>query len=99
MRYWYSVLSFLNRGGLSVAYTTIGDVMKAIGNANMEMISKRIKEGWSFGWMWDNNVMFENKTGRGECAIGMAADVEGNTYSTRYLRCTRSLRSTFDRFQ
>ncbi|RPB24665.1 hypothetical protein L211DRAFT_848511 [Terfezia boudieri ATCC MYA-4762] len=58
------VIGVLNRVGLSVGYTTICDAMKAMGSANGERIKKRIIQGHAFGLMWDNNVMFENKTGQ-----------------------------------
>ncbi|RPB29288.1 hypothetical protein L211DRAFT_844289 [Terfezia boudieri ATCC MYA-4762] len=55
------VISFLNRVGLSVAYTTICESMKAMGAANREIITRKVKNGSPIGLMWDNNIMFENK--------------------------------------
>ncbi|RPB18337.1 hypothetical protein L211DRAFT_854209 [Terfezia boudieri ATCC MYA-4762] len=55
------VISFLNHMGLSVAYTIICESMKAMGAANREVITRKVKNGSPIGLMWDNNAMFENK--------------------------------------
>lgn len=58
------VIGILNRLGVSIGYTTICDAMKSIGIANGELVQKRIMNGEPIGIMWDNNAMFENKTGQ-----------------------------------
>lgn len=55
------VIGFLNRIGVSVAYPSISESMKAMGIANIAAVRNKIRDGVPLGIMWDNNAMFENK--------------------------------------